>query len=101
MDVAAETVAPQPGFVPPGAVGRIGPYAGPGVRGIEAAFAQEPAIVAAGVGDLTQRISRYRRSMPVWALQPKIGTGASASPERRASGGLGPVRIVHRVPTSI
>ena len=50
VDVADEAVALQPGLVPLRAVGGIGPHAGPGVCRIEEAFAQEPAVVAAGVG---------------------------------------------------
>ena len=52
VNVAGEAVALRPGLVPLRAVGSIGPHAGPGVRGIEEAFAQELAVVTAGVGDV-------------------------------------------------
>ncbi len=52
VDVADEAVALQPGLVSLRAVGGIGPHAGAGAGGIEEGFAQEPAVVAAGVGDV-------------------------------------------------
>ena len=52
VDVADEAAALQPGLVPLRAIGGIRPHAGPGVRGIKETFAQEPAIVPAGVGDV-------------------------------------------------
>ena len=67
VDVAGEAVALQLGLVWLRAVGRIGPHAGPGVRGIETAFAQELAVVAVGLVTSQQQISLNRRSMLVWA----------------------------------
>ena len=72
VDVADESVPLKERLVLLRAIGGVGPDAGAGVRGVEQASAQQPAVVPAGVGD----VPAADQSIP--SVDARVGLGAEA-----------------------